>query len=444
MPIPIWRDRTAHTDALLSAALDAASPARAIRAALRRDGDRLCVRDRVYRLADLRRVLVVGFGKASAAMAAEVENLLGDRITGGVVITKYGHIAPLQRIAVIEAGHPLPDAAGRAGAQRMLELVGHPRRDDLILALISGGGSALLALPAGEVALADLQLVNDGLLRSGVAITEFNAVRKHLSAVKGGQLARRFAPAAVEAIVISDVVGNPPDVIASGPLAPDPTTFADAHRILSEAGLWQQLPSAVREHVLAGLDGSVPETPKPGAAAFGRVHLTIAADNAMAANAVVDRARTLGFKARLISTALEGEAREVGRDVVRRWYSEAISGASPQCLVWGGETTVTVRGHGRGGRNQEAALAAAMALQEVGAQAVRVVCFATDGGDGPTDAAGAVAEPDTVARARAAGLDPEAVLETNDTYTLFSRLGSHIQTGPTGTNVNDLVFVLAY
>jgi len=308
-----------------------------------------------------------------------------------------------------------------------------------------------LTLPAPGLTLADLQEVTDLLLRVGATIGELNAVRKHLSQLKGGDLARRAAPAAVIGLILSDVVGDPLDVIASGPTAPDPTTFADAWVVLERYGLTSSVPAPVRQHLQAGRAGLLPETPKPGDPLFDRVQNVVVAGNRLAAEAAVTAAQAQGLDALLLSTFVEGEARQVARvaaalakEVARPADRPSVAGPvqRPACLVWGGETTVTVRGRGTGGRNQELALAAALAMD--GLPDVLLVALGTDGTDGPTDAAGAVATGETVARARAQGMDPVAYLDDNNSYAFFEGLGDLIRTGPTGTNVNDLMFLFAF
>lgn len=428
-----------HAVEILGAAVAAADPAAALRRLVRLEGDRLVVSGEAY---DLRasRIFVVGAGKASARMAGALEAILGDRLERGVVVTKYGHVEPLRRVEVVEAGHPLPDAAGLEGARRVAAVASAAVAEDLVIVLISGGGSALLPMPAEGLTLEEKIATTDLLLRSGAAIAEVNTVRKHLSQVKGGGLARLAAPARVVTLILSDVLGNPLDAIASGPTVPDPTTFADALAVVDRFGLRSRLPAAVRHHLERGAAGEMPDTPKPGDAVFARTQTVVVGDIGLAAAAAVERASALGYHVRMCGTDVEGEARAVGARfgaMVREAHGgrEAPS-VRPSCLVMGGETTVTVTGKGRGGRNQELALAAAMAI--AGLPQTLVVAFGTDGTDGPTDAAGAVADGTTLARAAARGLDPSAALAGNDTYPFFDALDDLIVTGPTNTNVNDL------
>jgi hydroxypyruvate reductase len=386
---------------ILASALDAVDPYAATRGALRPAGGTLVVAGRPYPLVRGARVVVVGAGKAGAPMAQAVEDVLGDRIAAGTVIVKRGYTAPLRKIALREAAHPVPDAAGEAAARELLDAVAGLAAHDLVICLISGGGSALLPAPSGGVTLDDMVRTTDLLLRSGAAIGEINTVRKHLSRIAGGRLARAAFPARVLTLVVSDIVGSPLDAIASGPTVADPTTYADALRVLHDYALSDRVPAAVRRTLEQGAAGAIPETPKPGDPALRGSRVIVVADNAAAARAAMRKARRLGFHARLLSTYLEGEAREVGRALAAVARQIAETGdplPRPACLVAGGETTVTIKGTGRGGRNQELALGAARALD--GVRGALVVGFATDGTDGPTDAAGAVADGTTLSRAR--------------------------------------------
>lgn len=439
------RENRARALEVMAAALGAVDPAEAVRRHLRRRGDTLWVDGREYDLGRYRRVFVVGGGKASAAMAVAVEELLGDRLTGGALNVKDGYTAPLREVRLLEAGHPLPDERGLAGTQAMLDLASDLEADDLLLALISGGGSALMVAPVAGVSLGDLQKLTELMLQSGAAIGELNAVRKHLSRVKGGQLARAAAPATVIALLVSDVVGSPLDVIASGPTVADESTFEEAWAVLERYGLLAEAPPAIVAHLARGRRGEVAETPKADDLAVARVQNVVVASNRLAAEAALERARSLGMQAMLLSTYVEGEAREVGRVFAGIARELAIHGrplARPACIVAGGETTVTIRGAGLGGRNQELALGAALGLS--GLDRVLVAGLATDGSDGPTDAAGALADGTTMARAMALGLDPHAHLAGNDSYRFFAALGDLLVTGPTNTNVNDLALVFTF
>lgn len=445
---------------VLQAALLAADPAEAIRRHVRRDGHELHVADRVYDLRRYDRVYVVGGGKASLPMAAAVEDLLGDRLTAGLVNTKRGHLAAStgeaaagqsvalrkgSHIQVVEAGHPIPDEEGRAGAARMAEILRQATDRDLVICLISGGGSALMALPAPGLTLADKQATTQTLLACGATINEINTVRKHLSQSKGGYFALQAHPAEMITLILSDVVGSPLDVIASGPTVPDPTTFADAYAVLARYGVLDQVPAAVRRRLEDGRAGRLEDTPTAGHPAFGRTFNLVVADNRVAARAAVAQAEALGFHSLLLSTSVEGEAREIAKfhaALAREVEETNAPLPRPACLIAGGETTVTLRGHGKGGRNQEMALAAALKI--AGLERTVILCSATDGSDGPTDAAGAIVDGSTVRRAQELGMDAEAYLADNNSYEFFSHLGDLIKTGATNTNVNDLTMVFVF
>jgi glycerate 2-kinase len=428
---------------MLARAVAAVDPYGASARAIRLDGDTVHVANRPFPLVRASRVAVVGAGKASGPMAQAVEDSLGDRISTGLVACHTTYTGHLRRIAVREAGHPLPDARGEAAAAEMLALVSGLGPDDLVLCLISGGGSALLPLPREGLTLRDKIRTTDLLLRSGADIVEINTVRKHLSGVKGGQLAQAAWPARLATLVVSDIVGSPLDAIASGPTVPDPTTFADALAVLVKYRLTERVPPAVLATLRRGAAGELPETPKPGDPAFAAAQTTVIADNAVAARAALAEAEAAGFRAQLLSTYVEGEAREVGRvlaAIAREIVATGHPVAPPACVVCGGETTVTVEGGGRGGRNQEVALSAGRTL--AGLADVLVVSFATDGIDGPTDAAGAVADSTAWGRARTKGFEPARHLADNDAYPVLDAIGDMIRTGPTNTNVNDLMLVL--
>jgi hydroxypyruvate reductase len=378
------------------------------------------------------RTIVVGAGKGAAAMAAAVEQNW-DGPLSGLVVTRYGHGLPTKRIQVIEAGHPVPDATGVVAASRILQLARGLGADDLLLCLISGGGSALLALPAPGLQLADKQAVTSALLKSGAAIGEINCVRKHLSAIKGGRLAAAAAPARVVSLLISDVPGDDPATIASGPTVADPTSFADARAILAKYAI--RGPAAVIAH----LEAAKEETPKPGDARLANSEVRIVATPRAALEAAAVVAREAGFGSEILGDALEGEARVVGAEHARLALAHAAEGRR-LCILSGGETTVTVTGKGRGGRNAEYLLALAIGLD--GAAGIHALAADTDGVDGSEDNAGAVAAPDTLARARALGIDAKARLADNDAYGFFAALGDLVITGPTRTNVNDFRAIL--
>ena len=386
-----------------------------------------------------RRVYVIGAGKAAASMAQAAERALGRSISGGAVNVKDGHLAKLRRIELAECGHPVPDARGVAGAERIAAIARAADAEDLVLCLISGGASALLPLPAPPVTLEEKQEVTRLLLASGAAIHEINAVRKHLSAIKGGQLARLAWPARVEALLVSDVIGDGFDVIGSGPTAPDPSTFLDAVAVLGRYGIRNRVPAAVRERIDQGVAGSIDETPKPGDPLFARVRNTVVGGNRVALDAAARAARKLGFRTLVLSSSIAGETREIARmhaAIAREIAEDGRPVRPPACILTGGETTVTLRGAGLGGRNQEFALAAALDI--AGLNNVVVFSAGTDGTDGPTDAAGAIADGDTVRRKP----DARRYLDANDSYHYFESLGDLVVTGPTNTNVADVRIML--
>lgn len=438
-------DRRRQVAHVLHAALEAVDPAAAVRRHVQFCNETLWVGGMAYDLTAYRRVFVVGAGKAGAPMVQAVEEMLGERIAAGYVNVKYGHSAPTERVAITEAGHPIPDEAGVAGARAIASLLESAGADDLVVCLISGGGSALMTLPVEGVSLADMMALTEALLRRAATINEINTIRKHLDRLKGGNLARLAHPARVVSLLLSDVVGNPLDVIASGPTVPDTTTFADAWRLLERYGLVDDAPPSIVAHLRRGVAGEIAETPKPGDPLFARAQNQVVASNDLAASAAAAAASDLGFNPLLLSTYVEGEAREVAKVLVAVGREVLASGrpvSRPACIIAGGETTVTVRGNGKGGRNQEMALAAAVCLD--GIDDVAVVCLATDGSDGPTDAAGALADGTTLARGRGLGLDAWDHLARNDAYNYLAPLGDLLLTGPTNTNVNDLSFVFVW
>jgi glycerate 2-kinase len=420
--------------------------ARAVFDAALRAGD---VRPLVQRsLAGLRlpsrgRVLVVGAGKASGAMAAAAEETLGERIAEGVVAVKDGHGAPTRRVRLLEAGHPVPDERGAAAARAIHDLARSAGSDDLVLVLISGGGSALTPAPAPPITLAEKQALTRLLLRAGANINQLNAVRKHCSILKGGQLARAAGSARVDALLLSDVIGDPLDVIASGPTAPDESTYGEALAILDRFGIAGEVAPAIIGRLEQGRSGEIPETPKPGDPLFQRVTNTVIGNNHLVIEAAMERARALGLTPHLLTRTLEGEAREVAARFVAM-SREVRAGAGPVrapcCLIAGGETTVTVKGQGSGGRCQEFALAAA--IEMAGLPGVVVLAAGTDGNDGPTTAAGAIADGESAARARTIGVDLAARLADNDANAALAALGDLIVTGPSNTNLLDLYLVV--
>jgi glycerate 2-kinase len=394
---------------------------------------------------DRGRLVVIAAGKAASAMARAAEEALGPLLTEALAVDVSDRI-PLARTRRLLAGHPVPDEAGRRAADEVEALARGLESDDLLLLLVSGGASALLPAPVEGLTLADKAVTTSELLRAGATIGELNAVRKHLSRLKGGGLARAASPARVACLALSDVVGDDPSTIASGLAAPDPTTYATAIDALRRKRVWESVPAAVRGHLDAGARGERPETPKPGDPLFRRVAFAVVGSNRLAVAAAAREARRQGLRPLVLNTRLEGEAREVARTLtalLRECVEEGRPASPPVCLLAGGETTVTVTGTGRGGRNQELVLAAAEPLAAFSVPAV-VASLATDGVDGNSDAAGGVADDRTLARADALGLAPPSTfLAANDSWSFLGSLGDLIVTGPTGTNVMDLTALLA-
>lgn len=393
------------------------------------------------------RIYLVGIGKAAPAMAQAAAELFGDRLSAGIVITRYGHAAGYflpEQVKCFEAGHPVPDENGQVAAHEIVELLAQTTPLDRVLVLLSGGASALAPCPVPAVTLADLQQLTTLLLHSGAAIGEINTIRKHLDQIKGGQLARLAAPALVVSLILSDVVGDPLEVIASGPTAPDPSTYAQAWAVLDKYALIDQLPDSILTWLRAGLAGQHAETPKPGDRLFNQVTNLVIGSNRQAAQAALVQAAQLGYHGLLLSTFVEGEAREIGKVIAGLVKGMVFHGdplSPPACLVLGGETTVTLSGTGKGGRNQELALATALGIE--GIENILVMCLATDGSDGPTDAAGAIVDGQTAAAIRRKGMDAAAALVQHNSYPTLQAAGGLILIGPSGTNVNDLVVILA-
>lgn len=427
---------------MLSAALRAVDPERAVTASLRRRGSTLLLGgDRIV-LDAKGRVVVVGAGKAAATMARAVERVLGPRLNGGCVVTKYGHRRPTKRIEVLEAGHPIPDHAGELAAARILKTVRELTARDLLLVLLSGGASSLLPAPVPGLTLGDKQRATSLLLKSGATIQEINTVRKHLSAIKGGRLAAATR-ARVVSLILSDVLGDDLASIGSGVTAPDPTTFKEAHALLARYRLSARVPAAVSAHLKAGCRGARRETPKPGASVFRRVTNHLVGNNQAAVDTVAREAWRQGMTPLVLTSTLTGEAREAAKvfgELAKQILERGRPLMRPCCIIAGGELTVTVKGNGTGGRAQEFALAAAREI--AGLRGVWIVGVGTDGTDGPTDAAGAVVDGNTWQRAARRRFNPGRALNRNDAYPLLKRLGCLIDTGPTGTNVNDLYLLL--
>ena len=429
--------------AIFKAGLEAGHVRSLLRRALPLDGSRLSIGPTAFDLARIRRLVVLGAGKASGAMAQVLEEILDDWIVQGLVVVNDGYGVRTERIRLVEAGHPLPDARGLQAARGLLKLARDARADDLVITLVSGGGSALTPAPVPPITLGDKQALTHELLLAGATINELNAVRKHCSQLKGGQLAKAAAPAPVLSLILSDVIGDPLDVIASGPTAPDETTYAEALAILDQFGLRGRVPASVQIHLERGARGEIPETPKPADPIFRRVTNHVIGNNHVVVEAAEVKARQLGFNTHLLSRSFQGEAREMARqfaDLVREIRAHGSPVPPPACVIAGGETTVTVRGKGKGGRCQEFCLASALSLE--GMRDVVVLAAGTDGSDGPTDAAGAFADGQTVGRGRERRLDASASLEENDSHRFFSSVGDLVITGPTNTNLLDLYLLL--
>ncbi len=428
---------------IFSAGLRAVDPEAAVRSQVSRQRNCLTVGGRAYDLNDFRRVILIGAGKATALMAKALEELLEDCLTEGLILVKHGYAVPLRKTRVIEAGHPIPDQSGREGTEEIIRLLSACSEKDLAVCAFSGGASALLPAPVPPLNLSQKQSTTQLLLECGAEIGEINSIRKHLSRSKGGGLARAAYPATLISLILSDVVGDRLDVIASGPTVPDASRFADCLGIVERYGLSSRLPGPVWQYLKDGAAGLLPETPKDGDHIFDKVQNVVVGNNRMALLAARDQAEALGFRALLLTSGLEGEAHQVGRMLVALGKEVDFSGhpvAPPACLLAGGETTVTLRSQGKGGRNQELALAAAIALE--GLDRISLLSAGTDGTDGPTDAAGAFVDGATCQRARARGLDPADFLSRNDSYHFFESLGDLLITGPTRTNVMDIICLL--
>ena len=435
-------------EGLFRAAVAAVDPARLVRESLRADARGIALSGGgVFAWAswsDVRNVYVVGGGKAGRAMGEAAAEVLGKRLSAGAVAVPSGRAGSAGPVRFVAAGHPLPDTGSRAAAAEMLALLAGAGERDLVVALISGGGSAMISAPPEGVSAEEKEAVVRLMLRSGADIAEFNTLRRHLSAVKGGRMAAAAHPAPVFALLLSDVPGDDPSDIASGPFSPDPTTYADAMKILVSRRICANVPAAVRAHVEAGVAGKIPETPKPGDPVFEKLACAVVGSNRIALEAAAGAARAAGAESvRVMPGFLRGEARACAGAFVEelRKASATLPPGRAAVLLAGGETTVAVRGGGLGGRNQEFALAAALAMD--GREGIEVLSAGTDGIDGPTDAAGAYADGATCARARAAGLSPEEHLARNDSYPLFRALSGLVVTGPTGTNVTDVALGVA-
>jgi len=429
-------------------ALSAVDPSKILKDRIRIENDRLLIKtegnsEKVFDLNGVDRIFLVGTGKASSSMAQAVEEIFEDRITKGVITTKYGHLLPLKKTEIIEAGHPLPDRKGYEGAKKIQRLLKESGPKDLVIFLLSGGGSALLPFPADHIELKEKQEVTQLLLDCGADIKEINTIRKHISRMKGGWLAKWAYPSMVFGFILSDVVGDHLDVIGSGPTVPDPSTFEEAWEILNKYDLLNEIAPSIRKHLQLGKEGKVEETPKPQEVVFERVYNSLLGSNILALLAAKEEATAFGFNTLILSSSIEGETREAARfhtALAKEVISTGNPIPRPACILSGGETTVTIKGKGLGGRNQEFVLAGALEIN--GVEKVVLLSGGTDGTDGPTDATGAVADHTTVQRAKSMGLDPNFYLDNNDAYPFFQKLGDLLMTGPTHTNVMDVRILL--
>ena len=428
---------------IFDAGLKAVDPARAIERHVHREHDQLKVGGVLYELAKYRRLYIAGAGKAAAKMAAALEEILGDRIAAGVVIVKYGHSLTLNRVRVVEAAHPVPDAAGMKATRQVVELMERAGERDLVFFLVSGGGSALFPCPAEGVTLEEKQRTTQILLDCGATIDEMNILRKHLSKVKGGRLARLASPATLVSLILSDVIGDRLETIASGPTVPDTSTFSDCRRIIQRYGLQGEIPLAVGVLLDRGVKGEVEETPKPADPVFDKAQNAIVGSNRLALEGAREKAQALGYNIMILSSLVAGETRSVAG--VHAAIAKEITQSDnplrrPACVISGGETTVTIRGTGLGGRNQEFALAAAIEID--GIERIVILSAGTDGTDGPTDAAGGIVDGATIQRGKTQGLDASDYLERNDSYPFLQATNDLLITGPTFTNVMDLHVML--
>jgi hydroxypyruvate reductase len=429
---------------IFESGIKAVDPYEAIKRHVHVDGGHAHVDNHHYKLSDFKHIYVIGAGKASASMALAFEEILRDTLDGGLVIVKYGHGELLKKIDIIEAGHPVPDESGFQGARALAEMARGFGEKDLVFCLISGGGSALLPLPVPGVGLQEKQETTKLLLQCGATIHEINTIRKHLSQIKGGGLAKIAYPATLVSLILSDVIGNNLDVIASGTTVADSSTFDDCKNIIERYNLLFSLPEAVRTHLQEGISGKLDETPKPGDPIFKKTKNIIVGSNIRCLEAAEKKTQEIGFNTLILSSFIEGETRDVARihgAILKEIIHSGRPITPPACIISGGETTVTIRGKGKGGRNQEFVLACGIEI--AGWEGAAVFSAGTDGTDGPTDAAGAYADWKMVARAQALGLDPRRYLENNDAYHFFEKLGDLIITGPTNTNVMDISLLIA-
>jgi glycerate 2-kinase len=437
-------DLKRHANQIFKHVLDILDPERLVKNKVSIQDSTLIVEGREYRLNNYENIYVVGGGKACAPMAKAIEELLGDRLDNGIIVVKYNHGLPLKKIETVEASHPIPDENGKRGASDILRLLSRTGEKDLVICLISGGGSALLVQPHKEITLQDIQTTSAELLVCGATIDEINTVRKHLSSLKGGQLAKAAYPSTLITLILSDVVGDPMDIIASGPTVPDESTFEDAYEIIQKYSLEEKILNSVYRFLKRGKMGEIEETPEHGNEIFDNTQNVIVGSNKIALDAAEKRAKDLGYNTIVLSSLVEGESRDAAKFFAAIAKEVSRTGTpvpKPACIIAGGETTVTIKGRGKGGRNQEFALSAAMEIE--GFEGVVILSAGTDGTDGPTDATGAIVDFNTCKDARKEfHLDPEEFLNKNDSYNFFKKSGEHIITGPTMTNVMDIMISL--
>lgn len=423
--------------------IKACDPSYAIKKRIKLKSGKLWVDGFSYDLRSIQRIFIIGAGKASARMAQALEEILGEKISSGIVITKKGYGVLLKKVELVEGEHPLPDRYGWQATREILRLLSRTNRDDLVIFLLSGGGSALLVSPIPGISLRDKIKLTDQLLRCGADIKEINAIRKHISQVKGGKLAEKAQPARVLTLILSDVIGDRLDSIASGPTAPDGTTFSECLKIIQKYELADKIPKSIYLHLKKGAQGEIEETPKPGDRIFKRVKNVIIGSNRIALEAAKKKAEDLGYNTLVLPRPVAGDTTRAARrhvNLVKQIKIQKNPVSPPACAISGGETTVKVKGKGLGGRNQEFALVGAVGIE--GMKNVAFLSAGTDGTDGPTDAAGAICDGDTIKRALKKGLDPKRYLDENDSYHFFQHLGDLIITGPTHTNVMDIHLVL--
>jgi glycerate 2-kinase len=433
---------------IYQSAIKAADPYRAVMEHLSLTGDMLSSGGADYDLKGFRRIIVIGAGKGTAPMARAVEEILGDRIDQGIIVVKYGHTSSLRKIVQREAAHPLPDEAGMRATAEIRELLKKAGKETFVICILSGGASSLLVAPADGITLNDKRVITDLLLSSGADINELNSVRKHISAIKGGRLAEIAYPATIVTMILSDVIGNRLDVIASGPTVPDSSSFRDALDVIHKYSLEKKIPAGVFSLLHLGVSGVIPDTPKSGAVFFQQVRNIVVGSIRQSVEAARVRAGELGFESHIVTFELRGEARDAARSLAQTALSarDSMKAGERRCLLAGGETTVTVRGVGKGGRNQELALAFALEIE--GRDGFSLLSAGTDGTDGPTDAAGAVVDGTTAPKARERGMNPMEYLTNNDSYGFFRKFDeltgekAHFMTGPTGTNVMDMQIIL--